>query len=213
MLKRWTALILCLVFVLSFSACGGKAADDAGSGRIQISVTFNALKEFAEAVGGTKVEISTIIPDGMEPHDFEPKAQDLTALSTARIFVYNGLGMEAWADEAIQAADNKALIAVDASAGAAPLTDNDTSETNEHGKYDPHIWLSLKGAEAEVTNIKTALVKADPANADYYQANCDHYIAQLESLYSEYKTRFQTVRKNDLVTGHAAFAYLCRDFG
>ena len=214
MLKRWTSLIVCLIFVLSFSACGGgKSADDAGSGRIQVSVTFNALKEFTEAVGGDKVEISTIIPDGTEPHDFEPKAQDLAALSTAQIFVYNGLGMEAWADDAIQAADNKELITVDASAGAAPLTDADTSETNEHGKYDPHIWLSLKGAEAEVTNIKTALVKADPANADYYQANCDRYISQLESLYNEYKAKFLSVKKSDVVTGHAAFAYLCRDFG
>jgi zinc transport system substrate-binding protein len=214
MFKKFIILVLCLVSIPGFTACSGaKPADTANADKVRISVTFNALKEFAEAVGGDKVEISTIIPDGTEPHDFEPKAQDLAALSTAQIFVYNGFGMEAWAEDAIQAADNEELIAVDASAGAVPVKNIDSSEIKEHGQYDPHLWLSLKGAETEVTNIKNALVKADPSNADYYVKNCDDYISSLDSLYNEYKVKFQTVNRKTIVTGHAAFAYLCRDFG
>jgi zinc transport system substrate-binding protein len=75
------------------------------------------MKEFAEAVGGDKVEITTIIPDGTEPHDFEPDAQDLVSLSSAQVFIYNGLGMEKWADDAVSAADNENLIVVEASDG------------------------------------------------------------------------------------------------
>ena len=212
--KKIIILILCLVSIPGFSACGGaKPADNAENSKIQVSVTFNALKELAEAIGGDKVEISTIIPDGTEPHDFEPKAQDLAALSTAQIFVYNGFGMESWAEDAVQAADNKALIVVDASAGTTPVINTDSSEIKEHGQYDPHIWLSLKGAETEVINIKNALVQADPSNADYYVKNCDEYISSLDSLYNEYKVKFQSVHRKTIVTGHAAFTYLCRDFG
>ena len=102
MLRKWLALLLSLVAILSFTACGGKDAGEnqtnsEEASKVKVSVTFNAMKEFAEAVGGDKVEVSTIIPDGTEPHDYEPTAQDLVGLRTAQVFIYNGLGMEAWA--------------------------------------------------------------------------------------------------------------------
>ncbi len=214
MIKKWAALIVCMIAVVSFSACGGSTqANNPEGSKIKVSVTFNAMKEFVEAVGKDRVEVSTIIPDGMEPHDFEPKAQDLADLNAARVFVYSGLGMEAWVDEAIKAANNAKLITVEASSGADVITNTEPEEIEEHGQYDPHVWLSLKGAEIEVGNIKDALVKADPTNKEYYEKNCKDYVSQLEKLYEEYNGKFQSVEKKSFVTGHAAFAYLCRDFG
>ena len=230
MLKKWITMLLCLLVIASFSACGSKKQENKpdesseavsstdqtnqlDESPLKVYVTFNAMKEFVTAVGKDKVEVATIIPDGMEPHDFEPKAQDIAGLSSAKIFVYSGLGMEAWAEEAIKAADNTDLIIVEASKGADVIENTDQEEIEEHGQYDPHIWLSLKGAESEVKNIKDALVQADPSNKDYYEANCDDFISQLEDLYNEYNEKFQSVEKKSFVTGHAAFGYLCRDFG
>lgn len=214
MFKKWTVLLVCLFTVLSFSACGNndqaKAQDE---NKVKILVSFNAMKEFAQAVGQDKVEISTIIPDGTEPHDFEPKAQDLAGLTSAQLFVYSGLGMEAWADEAVKAANNPNLITVEASKGIEAISNTEPEEIEEHGQYDPHVWLSLKGAEVEVNNIKDALVQADPSNKDYYEKNSNDYISKLESLYNEYNEKFQSVDRKSFVTGHAAFAYLCKDFG
>ena len=113
-----------IVLLAGLTACGSSggistsaassssvSSSAAGNGeKLNVSVSFNAIKEFAEAVGKDKVEISTIIPDGMEPHDFEPKAQDLVALSSADVFIYNGLGMEAWAEKAITATDTPQAI-------------------------------------------------------------------------------------------------------
>lgn len=217
MIKRWTTMLLCLIIAVSFSACGSKKNQEQTNapeeGKIKVSVTFNAMKEFVAAVGKDKVEIAVIIPDGTEPHDFEPKAQDLAGLSTARVFVYSGLGMEAWVEDAVKAANNGELITVEASKGADTIANTEPEEIEEHGQYDPHIWLSLKGAELEVKNIKDALVQADPSNKDYYETNCNDYVAQLEDLYKEYSGKFQSVEKKSFVTGHAAFGYLCRDFG
>lgn len=241
MSRKWTTMLVCLIIAVSFSACSSnnkqegkpdessapvnsteQVSEPANSteqtntpeeSKIKVSVTFNAMKEFVLAVGKDKVEISTIIPDGTEPHDFEPKAQDLVNLSTANVFVYSGLGMEAWVDEAIKAADNTTLIAVEASKGAEVIENTDPEEVEEHGQYDPHIWLSLKGAELEVKNIKDALVQADPSNKDYYETNYNDFISQLETLFNEYNGKFQSVEKKSFVTGHAAFGYLCRDFG
>ena len=226
MLKKIIATMLALSLLASLTACGGSASSTAvasataapssaaGSNeKLKVSVSFNAIKEFAEAVGKDKVEISTIIPDGMEPHDFEPKAQDLVALSSADVFIYNGLGMEAWAEKAITAADNTALIAVDASAGADAIENTDPAEVSEHGQYDPHLWLSITGAKTELENIKNAFVKADPANESFYETNYQDYTDQLDTLYQEYSEKFKTVESKSFVTGHAAFGYLCRDFG
>ncbi len=231
MLKKLTVILLCLIITASFSACGSnKNREDkpdvssvpangteqtgaAEENKIIVSVTFNAMKEFVAAIGKDKVEIATIIPDGMEPHDFEPKAQDLARLSAAQVFVYSGLGMEAWAEEAIKAADNAELIVVEASKGADAIANEKPEEIEEHGQYDPHIWLSLKGAQLEAKNIKDALVQADPANKEYYETNCDNFVSELEELYNEYNEKFQSAEKKNFVTGHAAFGYLCRDFG
>lgn len=217
MKKRWVALLLCLMTVWNVTSCG---ADDgqtgqAQDGKIKVLVTFNALKEFAQAVGRDKVEITSIIPDGMEAHDFEPKAQDLAGLGTAAVFVYNGLGMESWAEDAVEAAGNDKLIVVEASKGADVIVRDESAEAEEqeHGKYDPHLWLGLRGAQTEAANIKDALVEADPANKDYYEKNCTDFVAQLEKLYEDYQEKFQSVERKNFVTGHAAFGYLCRDFG
>lgn len=220
MFQKIAVVFLSVFTLLAFSACGTAGDDSAGRGsassgsdeKIKVSVTFDAMKEFTEAVGKDRVDVSTIIPDGMEPHDFEPKARDLVELSSAQVFVYNGLGMESWAEKAVQAADNENLIAVEASKGTTPIENTDSEEIGEHGQYDPHIWLSLKGAETEAENIRDALLSADPSNADYYKKNCGDFVSQLEDLYSEYQTKFQSAESKSFVTGHAAFGYLCRDF-
>ncbi len=213
MFKKIAIFILCLASILSLTSCSSKKTTDQASEKVKVSVTFDALSEFVEAVGGDEVEVSTIIPVGTEPHDFEPKAQDLVGLSSAQVFVYNGLGMESWVEDTIAAVNNKSLIVVDASKDVTPITNVDEEEISEHGQYDPHIWLSLKCAETEVVSIKDALVKVDPTNKDYYEANCTDYTSKLESLYNEYAEKFGTLSNMTFVTGHAAFGYLCRDFG
>ena len=228
MLKRIAALTVVIMFFLCLAGCGGndpadsvnpaitdamEAAGSSEGGVLHVSVTFDAMKEFAEAVGNDKAEINTIIPDGMEPHDFEPKARDLTALSKADVFVYNGLGMEAWVDGAINAVNNPKLITVEASKGAEAIQNTESQDSSAGIVYDPHLWLSVTGAKLEAQNIKDGFIKADPGNKEYYEKNCANFTSQLDSLYNEYKGKFQSVPKKSFVTGHAAFAYLCMDFG
>jgi zinc transport system substrate-binding protein len=227
MFRKITALLISIAAILAVSSCSPKpgVSDD---GKIQVAVSFDALKEFAEAVGGDKVAVHVIIPDGTEPHAFEPKAQDLTALGSADIFIINGLGMESWAEEAVKASKNTALIVVDASSGVDAIAhtedahedaDADAHEEDaedghhEHGAYDPHIWLSPKSAETMAANIRDALIKHDSENKEAYTSNCDRFVTQLETLYTDYSAKFAAVTDKSFVTGHAAFAYFCRDFG
>jgi len=212
--RKSVPLILSIILLLNLSGCGSASSQtSATAGKLKVSVTFNAMAEFVKAVGGDKVVISTIIPDGTEPHDFEPKAGDLTGLSSAQVFVYNGFGMEAWADKAVKAAGNAKLTVIEASAGATPIQSLVSSESGKQGQPDPHLWLSLKGAKIEVQNIEKGLVQADPANKDYYEANSRAFQSALDELFQTYQNKFAAAPRKDFVTGHAAFAYFCRDFG
>lgn len=213
MLRKAASVILCLLMFISFAGCGNYTKQKSTE-KIMTAVTFNAMKEFVYAVGKDKVEITTLIPDGVEPHDFEPKARDIAQLAESSVFVYNGLSMESWVNQAIASADNKNLIVVEASKGATPIKASESdSDTYDQSQYDPHVWISIKGAEIEAKNIKNALIKAAPKDKDYFEKNCSDFISQLESLYSEYDEKFKPLKNKNFVTGHAAFAYLCRDFG
>lgn len=213
-MKKLLISILFLCMTLFLTSCKGSTKDTVSeNNKLKVSVTFNALYEFASAVGKEKVEISTIIPSGIEPHDFEPKAADIAGLSNANVFIQNGLGMESWADKAIQSAGNNNLTVVIAADGAASIENTEIEEIDEHGQYDPHLWLSIKGAEAEVQNIADGFSTADPANKDYYQANATEYINQLDDIYKEYSDKFAELKNKNFITGHAAFNYFCKDFG
>jgi len=173
--------------------------------KLNIIVSIYPLKEFTEKIGGDKVEVTCLVPENMEPHDYEPKAKDFGELMKSRVFVYNGLGMETWVDKVNEVIKDKNVVIVDSSTGV--------QVRKEEEAVDPHIWLSLKNAEIQSENIKNTLVQLDDKNKDYYEENYNKFKAELETVYNEYKPKFDTLSKKNFITGHAAFGYLCRDFG
>ena len=208
MFKKLMSIFILAAVTVGLSACSNQktstAEAKANNNNIDVVVSFNPMKEFAEAIGKDKINVKVVVPEGTEPHDFEPKPRDMESISKAKVFIYNGLGAETWVDKTLSALNNKNLITVEASKGSDLIKTTD---------YDPHTWLSLKEAKVETKNIKDALVKADPNNKDFYEKNYEDYSKKLDELYSEYKVKFDTVKNKNFVTGHAAFAYLCRDFG
>lgn len=222
MLRKIMISLISITLLMTLVACGDKNVGvsvsennnfDSNNGKIKVVASFNAVTQFVKAVGKDKVDVQTMIPNGTEPHDFEPKPKDLANISKAQIFVYNGLGMENWVDKTIKAADNKALLVVEASRGCNPIKNNDEDTIKEHGQYDPHLWISLNGAKIEAKNIKDALVKVDPSNKDYYEKNYSEFASKLDTMLADYKMKFDQTSSKNFITGHAAFAYFCRDFG
>lgn len=217
MFKKISSFILMTFVIITVTACSSKQTSGnkevSKNGKIQVVVSFNPLKEFAKAVGKDKIEVSTIVPNGTEPHDFEPKPRDIQNINGADIFVYNGLGMENWVDKVLQTIDNKKLVTVVASNGITPIENTNVADLKDHGQYDPHTWLGLKESKIEANNIKNALIKVDPANKDYYEKNYAEFAAKIDNLYNDYSSKFNILKNKNFVTGHAAFAYFCRDFG
>ena len=230
MKKKLISLGLILGILVSFAGCGAKDLEENNGEKLRVGVTINPLKDFAEAIGGDKVEVFSIIPDGSDAHSFDPKPKDLKDLLNTNIFIYNGLQMEEWIDSVLGTIEGQDVKVVEASQGIDTITiaeeehnheeegndhenEEDHDHDHDHGGVDPHVWLSLGNAVIEAENIKNAFVEVDPENKDYYEANFEKLKSDFTSLYDEYKDKFKDVTNKNFVTGHAAFAYLCKDFG
>lgn len=222
MKKKLISLGLILGVLVSFAGCGTKDLEDNNGERLRVGVTINPLKDFAEAIGGDKVEVFSIIPDGSDAHSFDPKPKDLKELINTNIFIYNGLQMEEWIDSVLGTIEGRDVKVVEASKGIDVINiseedihdhEDEEEHDHDHGGVDPHVWLSLGNAVIEAENIKNAFSELDPENKDYYEANFEKLKNDFNSLYNEYKDKFKDLENKNFVTGHAAFAYLCKDFG
>lgn len=156
------------------------------------------MKEFTQAVGQDKIHITSLIPDGTEPHDFQPTTKTMQALSKADILIYNSTGMERWVEQATQAAANPKLVIVEAAKGTDRISLTEADEIRAHGQYDPHTWLSLSCAQTEVKNIAEALAAADKANADFYRKNAAEYNQKLQALLITYQKNSASWNKRTL---------------
>lgn len=208
MKKKIISGVLSILLGVTLIGCGKStetSAQNSKEDKLNIVVSIYPLKEFTEKIAGDKAEVTCLVPDNVEPHDYEPKTKDFEDLTKSNAFIYNGLGMESWIDSVNDTIKDKNILIVNSSDGVQARKEEDA--------IDPHSWLSLKNAEIQSENIKNTLVKLDEKNKGYYEENYNKFKEQLESLYNEYKTKFDGLNKKNFITGHAAFGYLCRDFG
>ena len=205
MKKNFLFLITSIILVTFMVGCGKenvKSEAQNKSDKLKVLVSFHAMEELVELIGDDKVDVEVVIPEGTEAHDFEPTTKDIKELSKSKLFVYNGLGMEHWVENFLK---NRKVEVVEASTNVNTIKND--------GVTDPHTWLGLKDAIVELENIKNALIKIDSKNSDYYEKNYENAKQELESVYDEYNTKFDSIENKKFVTGHKAFGYLCREFG
>ena len=170
----------------------------------KILVTFYPIYQFTKAVGGDKVDVSVIIPSGVEPHDWEPTIQDIENLKKANMIIVNGAGLEPWIPKLVS--ENPNMVIVDSSKNIQLLK-------HDNNMTDPHIWLDPILVKIQVQNIADGLIKIDPKNADYYQHNANQYKEKLDSLDNEIKTDLASCSKKDFLSFHDAFSYFSKEYG
>ncbi len=199
---------------LSTKKAGPTAQNSSASAtpKLRIEATFYPLAEFAEQVGGDLVAVNTLVPAGSEPHDFEPTTQDIARMHQSKIYIYNGAGFEGWLNKVIPDLQKSGVITVDSSQGIPLLAADPTIEEGKSAT-DPHIWLDPVLAQHQVKTIEAALIQVDPTHRTQYEQNAAAYIEKLHALDLRFKTVMITCDKNEIVTSHAAFAYLAKEYG
>jgi len=179
--------------------------------KLKVVTSFYPLYEFTKAVGGEKIDLTTLIPFGVEPHDWEPSPQKISELQNADLIIYNGIGFDSWLKENI---DKSKLVDVSDGVHLIELKQEDKgSTTNVKSSFDPHIWLDPIIAKNISKSISSYLIKMDPANSDYYKQNTDRFVEQLNLLDEHIKKSLSDCKLNEFISFHEAFQYLANRYG
>lgn len=214
---------------IGLTGCGAKKEVAVKDEKPTVYTSFYPIYDFTKKIAGDKANVVNLISAGVEPHDWEPSTKDLVNLKEADMIVYNGVGMESWVEKLEDNIDVNKVIMVEASDGVKLLKneehdhedahedahehDHEDAHGHEHGEYDPHVWLSPENAIKEMENIKNGLVKLDPSNKEYFEANYEKYKKDLEALDTEYKTKLSKTKSKNIVVSHESFGYICERYG
>jgi len=178
--------------------------------QMKVLVSFYPLYEFTKEIGKERIDVSIIIPAGIEPHDWEPTIQDLQKMQNADMILINGAGFENWLDDFVT--NNPNVLVVDTSKDIELMDSSKFYFKNDGSHKDPHIWLDPILAKKQVQNIANGLMHVDPENAKYYQDNASAYNTKLGLLDNKIRTELSVCSKKDFIAFHDAFSYFARQY-
>ena len=179
------------------------------TGRVRVVTTLGILADWAQQVGGERVEVTSLLTGNESPHTYEAKPQDAALIARADILFRVGLGLEDWLDPVIENAGNKKLVIVDMATGVTDVLQGD-----EHDRVgNPHIWLDPELAKTGIDNLVRVLVKADPRGESLYRKHEAAYFVRLDSLSQVIQSEVATLQDKRFISFHDAWPYFCRRFG
>jgi manganese/iron transport system substrate-binding protein len=182
----------------------------AAAEKFKVVTTFTVIADMARNVAGDAADVESITKAGAEIHNYSPTPGDIQRAQGAQLILWNGLNLERWFEKFFQNVDNVPGVVV--SDGIEPMG---IVEGPYEGKPNPHAWMSPANALIYVDNIRDALVKYDPENAETYKANAEAYKKTIEAAVAPIKAKLDTIPEDKrwLVSSEGAFTYLARDFG
>lgn len=214
------------------------ASAEEASEKITVQATIFPIVDFTERIGGEFVDVASVFPAGSDSHTYEPTQQQMVEIARSDLFIYNGAGMEGFADTVISALENEDTTIVAASEGVTLIEgshDHDHSHSHDedsdhdhahdeeedhnhghshsHGDLDPHIWLDPIRAISMAENILNALVEQQPENEEYFQTNFEELKADLEELDAAFQEGIENSELNTILVSHAAYGYWTDRFG
>ena len=197
--------LVCILTFLALGACSAPVSSTAG-GSLLVVVTTSIIGDVAAQVGGSRVNVRVLLPVGSDPHAYEPRPQDVAALTDADLVLVNGLGLEATLTPLLQNA--KATVTVSDGIQAIPFN-------GKEGGLDPHVWQDPNNVIVWVHNIAEAFSNADPTNAGEYAANAQTYINELTALNAWIIEQVARIPEGNrrLVTEHDTFGYFAARYG
>lgn len=215
-MPRIFLLTLLLIGGLFLPACSKPESPVPTTSKLQVVTSLFPLYDFVRQIGGEQVEVSLLLPPGVEAHSFDPKPEDILRINRAGLFIYTHKAMEVWAATLAKSVDPARVTIVDASVGAqlrqsSGHRDEHDAHAHAHntGAIDPHLWLDFANAQVMVDNIAAAMASKDPTHRDLYLANAAAYRARLDRLDADYRTALADCKKRTLLQGgHFALGYL-----
>ena len=213
-MKKKRVAVVIIILLISTIVLGylaqHKNSTKTESGKIDVVVSLGPEVEWVKAVGGSKVDVTLMVPEGSDPHTYEPLPNQLSQVSNAQIYVMMGSSVEFennYMDKIRETNPN--MLVVNASQGVNLIPN---SAENESETVDPHVWADPKNAKIMVNNIYNGLVEVDPADKDYFTSNRDSYLQKLDELDKNTTKLLKDKNNTYILVLHPAFGYLAKDY-
>ena len=207
-MKKYYLLLLVAVLF----ACKDDAKKDKNE-KLNVVTTTSMITDLLHNIGGDSLNIQGLMGSGIDPHLYKASEGDVNKLFNADVVFYNGLHLEGKLVEVFEKMEstNKKTVAV------AEILNKDGLIGSEYfaSNYDPHIWFNVDYWKQIAEFVASELQKIDAKNSEYYSANAKKYIAELDALENQLKTKIEELpaEKRILVTAHDAFNYFGQRFG
>lgn len=236
--KFRVVLSLLLLTALIFTGCGSAVpagTEPAGTDKTpsaeqpadkpKLVATLFPQYDYVRVLAGDLVDITLLLPPGVESHSYEPTPKDIAGITEADAFLFTGEAMEPWAAKIVDNVKGAEVKVVDLSQGVTLLATDHADEHEEEGEaqveedhgegaYDPHIWLDPNNAKIMVTTLLETLIELDPENEGTYRSNAEAYLAALTSLDLAFKDLFEKSETQTIYYGgHFAFGYFAEAYG
>ena len=218
---RWTVLAVTALVALILVGCSGDKSDQEDgaetSDRLNVVTTLSPITSIVENIGGERILVRGIIPEGANSHTFDPPPSTARVISEADLFIANGLFLEEPAVAMFDAnhAENARAVLLGDRAIRPDEWQFDFSFPEANGQPNPHLWpdpiLALKYAEI----VRDELTISDPDGAAYYGANYEEFRDRIETLDSAIRSAVATIPPGQrlLLTYHDSWAYFALRYG
>jgi zinc/manganese transport system substrate-binding protein len=181
-MKKGLVICLILATALAFSQAAAQAK------RLKVVTTLNYLKYVTEQVGGDKVVVTALANPRQDPHYVTPTPSMNSVTTNADLFIENGLSLDLWAKNVIDASGNPnigpgslghLIASINVPVKELP-TEVSRAWGDIHPQGNPHIWLDPFNIKIVAENIAARLQQLDPTNSDYYQQQLDGFKHRLD---------------------------------
>lgn len=200
--------IFCTLVIL---CCWGCQPPDAEQGKsnqhdqkLKIICTTGMVADVVRNVGGERVEVTTLMGPGVDPHLYKPSPGDASRLNAADVIVYSGLHLEGKMTELFERlAANKPTF---------PITERMDEKRllgSDGGTHDPHVWFNVELWSSGAELVRDKLATILPAHAEEFRMHCEDYQQRLRELDRETRAAIATIPQEQraIVTAHDAFRY------
>ena len=218
--RRHLAAALALPLALLLPACSDSGTASGGGGgddRLRVVSTVAPITSIAANVGGDRVRITGLVPEGTNSHTYEPPPKAAQVMEDADVVLVNGLQLEEPTVELAEANAKAGSEVVRLGDRALPESEYiyDFSFPREDGKPNPHLWTDPTYAIAYAEQVRDVLSRRDPAHAADYRANAERFTVKARALSDALRADQATIpqERRLLLTYHDAYAYFARTYG
>lgn len=204
---RSRSVVACVALFVGLAACGG--SDGAPDGASSVVVTTSILGDIVSNVAGDGIAVSVLMPLGVDPHEYQPSSRQIALLEEADLVVANGVGLEEGLEDVLEAVAGNGVRVVYA-ADAVDLIALDEMDEDEHGAFDPHIWMDPARMGSVARMIGGELDDLAPESDSAVRS--ETYVAELEALVAEIDDTLSSVQDRMLVTNHDSLRYFAERF-